>query len=288
MADTTRMEFMEHLDRLRSSILRVLAYLVVGMAISWNFRTWIMDLLTYPARVGAETAGMEEFTFHIFEPVGGIMLMLQVSLLGAIIIGFPFICIELWSFIRPALQPREQRAIYILLPSAVVLFAAGIAFCYLVAPRAIGYLLVFNTQLGVKPEFFLQSYLRFFMRLLVVFGLAFETPLVMMFLARIGVVTASSLLATWKWAIVVIAAIAAVVTPTPDPFNMGLVGVPMLLLYFLSVGLTALAERAAGGISGRSKPEQSNAADIGPALEKDHEDPPDDEPSSADTGGRED
>ncbi|MFP3904822.1 MAG: twin-arginine translocase subunit TatC, partial [Armatimonadota bacterium] len=180
MAETTTMEFMEHLDRLRSSLLRVLAYLAVGTAASWNFRTWIMDLLTYPARVGAETAGMEEFTFHIFEPVGGILLMLHVSLLGGVILTFPLICVELWLFLRPALSPREQRAIYILLPSAVVLFAAGIAFCYLVAPQAIGYLLIFNTQLGVKPQLFLQSYLRFFMRLLIVFGLAFQTPLVMM------------------------------------------------------------------------------------------------------------
>jgi sec-independent protein translocase protein TatC len=163
-----------------------------------------------------------------------------------VILAFPLICLELWFFIRPGLRPVEQRYIYVLLPAAVVLFAAGIAFCYVIAPQALGYLLIFNTQLGVQAQFTVASYLRFFMRILIVFGLAFETPLVMMFLARIGVITSEGLLSTWRMAIVIITIIAAMVTPTPDPFNLALVAVPMIILYFLSVGLTVIAERAQG------------------------------------------
>lgn len=259
MADPKAMKFIDHLDELRGSILRIVGYLVAGMAISWGFRVQIMDALSYPAREGALRAGLEQFSFHIFEPVGGIILMLQLSLLGAVVIAFPLICLELWWFIKPGLRPVEQRYIYVLLPAAVVLFAAGIAFCYVIAPAALGYLLIFNTQLGVQAQLTVGAYLRFFMRILVVFGLAFETPLVMMFLARIGLITSDGLLRTWRMAIVIIAIIAAMVTPTPDPFNMSLVGVPMLLLYFLSVGLTVIAERARGNPPGKDSPQSGDS-----------------------------
>ncbi len=133
---------------------------------------------------------------------------------------------------------------YIVLPVSVLLFASGVSFCYIVTPAAFGFLIRFNVELGVEAQFILSSYLRFFMRLLLMFGLAFQTPLVLWFLAHLELVSSARLWATWRWAIVIIMLIAAIVTPTPDPFNMMLLAGPMMVLYFLSLGLVEMVERA--------------------------------------------
>ncbi|HCU36053.1 MAG TPA: twin-arginine translocase subunit TatC [Armatimonadetes bacterium] len=236
------MTFIEHLDELRGCLLRSLAYVGLGAVVAWHFRTDLLAWLSYPALEGARRAGLEDFTFHIFEPAGGIMLMVQIAALGGAVLASGGLAAEAWRFFSPGLYPHERRYVYIVVPSAVVLFLAGVWFFYLVSPQAFGFLMSFNTQMGAQPELTLVSYLRFYMRLLVVFGLTFEMPLVLMFLGRIGVVSARQLLHTWRYAVVLIMIVAAVVTPTPDPFNMALLAGPMIVLYFLSVGLTFLAE----------------------------------------------
>ena len=97
---------------------------------------------------------------------------------------FGFIVWELWRFVRHALSARGRRYVYIVLPVSVLLFAGGVGFCCVVTPAAFGFLIRFNVELGVEAQFILSSYLRFFMRLLLVFGLAFQTPLVLWFLVR--------------------------------------------------------------------------------------------------------
>jgi len=260
MAASKSLSVMEHLEELRAGLLRSLVYVTVGTSVSWAFRNELMRWLEYPAREGARRAGLADFSFHIFEPAGGIMMMIQVAVLGGVVLAFAGIAYEVWKFVRPALTPGEQRYVYLVLPAAVLLFAAGIWFCYIVTPRAFGFLIVFNTQLGVEPQFILGSYLRFFTRLLLVFGLAFETPLVMWFLARIGLVSSAAMRRSWRWAVVVIMVIAAMVTPTPDPFNMLLLAGPMMGLYFLSLGLILLVEMP-------RRRDKRKAIDIGAHLE---------------------
>jgi len=240
------MSFVEHLDDLRGCILRSLVYVTVGAAIAWHFRIDLLDWLSYPAREGARRAGLGDFTFHIFEPAGGIMLMVQIAALGGLVLAFGALVAEAWYFFSPALHPHERRYVYIIVPAAVFLFLAGVWFFYYVSPQAFGFLMSFNTDMGAEPQLTLVAYLRFYMRLLVVFGLTFEMPLVMMFLARLGIVSARQLLKAWRYAVVLMMVVAAIVTPTPDPFNMALLAGPMILLYFLSVGLTFIAELPGG------------------------------------------
>ena len=232
----------EHIEELRAGLLRSVLYVAAGFAISWKYRDTLMDWLEYPAHQGASRAGLEDFSFHIFEPAGGILLMMQVALLGGVIIAFAGVVAETWKFVSPGLTSRERRYVYLVLPSSVLLFAAGIWFCYVVTPQAFAFLILFNTHLGVEPQFILGSYLRFFMRLLLVFGLAFQMPLVMMFLAHVGLASGATFARGWRWAIVIILLVAAIVTPTPDPFNMMLLAGPMILLYFLSLGLVLIVE----------------------------------------------
>ncbi len=236
------MTFIEHLDELRGCILRSLVYVALGAGVAWHFRTDLLAWLSYPALEGARRAGIEDFTFHIFEPAGGIILMVQIAALGGVVLAFGGLAAEAWRFFSPALHPHERRYVYVVVPAAVLLFLSGVWFFYAVSPQAFGFLMYFNTQMGAEAQLTLVSYLRFYMRLLVVFGLTFEMPLVLMFLGRLGIVSARRLLSGWRYAVVLIMVVAAVVTPTPDPFNMMLLAGPMIVLYFLSVGLTFLAE----------------------------------------------
>ncbi len=282
MADPRSLSLAEHIEEFRGGLIRCVIAVVVGMAICWGLRNTLMGWLEYPALEGARRAGLEDFSFHIFEPAGGILLMMQVALLGGVVMASFFIAWEGWKFLEKALQPDERRYVYFVVPMAVLLFAGGIGFCYLVTPAAFAFLIRFNTQLGVEPQFILVSYVRFFMRLLLVFGLTFEIPLVMWFLARVGLVSSATFIGSWRSAIVIIMVIAAMVTPTPDPFNMMLLAGPMVVLYFLSLALTVLAQRQrcrqqakTRPASDAAKPQQqaedstsgeSRAMDIGDSL----------------------
>ena len=242
--DPKELDLIGHIEELRTAVIRILVWLAVGTAIAWSVRSQLMSWLEYPAIEGARRGGLEDFSFHIFEPAGGILLMMQIALLGGTVLMFGFIVWELWRFVRHALSARERRYVYIVLPVSVLLFASGVSFCYIVTPAAFGFLIRFYVELGGEAQFILSSYLHFFMRLLLMFGLAFQTPLVLWFLAHLELVSSARLWATWRWAIVIIMLIAAIVTPTPDPFNMMLLAGPMMVLYFLSLGLVEMVERA--------------------------------------------
>lgn len=217
--------------------------MTVGTCAAWLLRGHIFSVLQWPALQGVHLAGITDFNFRIFEPAGGLSLMLYGSLLLGAVFAAPLWLAELWCFISPALTLHERRVALLLVPGALVLFLAGAAFCYAISPVFFSWLFAFNRSLGVAPEVALLSYLRFFLQCLVVFGLSFELPLVMMFLVFIGVTDSQAMLAKWRGAVVIITIIAAVVTPTTDPFTMTLMATPMVLLYFLSIFLARLVEK---------------------------------------------
>ncbi len=251
MSERPRKEasFWEHLEEMRWRLVRSVIYVAVAMLLAWVFRVELLMLLRYPAEAGAETADIEDFTFRIFESAGGVILMMQISLVAGVIAASPLIFGELWLFIEPALERHERRYVIVMLPAATLLFLAGVAFCYWISPKAFAFFFSFNQSIGVQPELTLQPYLYFLLRLLLVFGLAFEMPLVLMFLARVGFVTQRQLLAWWRHAVVIIFIIAAFATPTIDPVTMSLMAGPMVVLYLLSVLLCGFVEKRHDGLS---------------------------------------
>jgi sec-independent protein translocase protein TatC len=254
--------FWDHLEVARGVLIRCVLYVALGTALTWIFRQPIFDLLRYPAEEGIRRAGITGFEFRIFDPAGGIVLMMQAALVGGLLLSAPLWLIELVVFIAPGLRPGERRAAFLLIPLAVGLFLGGAGFCYLISPAAFAFLFSFNRSLGVAPEVTLVSYLYFFLRLLLVFGLVFEMPLVIMFLVHFGIVSSRFLLRGWRVAIVVIAIIAAVATPTTDPITMSLMAGPMILLYFLSIALGRMIERkreqATGGAALQPAPDDED------------------------------
>jgi len=241
--DRRELSFFDHLDELRARLLRIVAYVCVGGVVGWTQHDALMDLLRRPAEVGARSVGIENLPFRIFEPAEGFVIAIQVALVAGLILASPLVFWEIWRFIEPALEDNERRYVIVVLPAAVVLFLGGVAFCYMVSPRAFAFLFSIDQSLGVDVERTLRPYLWFVIRLMLGFGLAFELPMVLMFLGLIGVVTSSQLISWWRYAVVVVFVFAAIITPTVDPVNMTILALPMMGLYAMSIGLVHLVQK---------------------------------------------
>jgi sec-independent protein translocase protein TatC len=208
--------------------------MVVTTAGSFMFVTPIMEFLATPLPGGLDALRAVDVT----EGVGTVM---RVSLLSGFAIAFPLIAFEVWNYAAPAMHGYERLWTLLSIPVAAFFFLAGLAFAYFIMlPTALPVLLSFmGLQTLPRPN----SYFPFVVNLLFWMGVAFEFPLVVMILARLGLVKARDLLNQWRLAIVLIAVLAAAITTTTDPANMALTMAPMSVLYFLSIGLAYLAQK---------------------------------------------
>ncbi len=181
----------------------------------------------------------------IFEPL---MLKLQISIAAGLVIAFPGILYEVMAFIWPALYPHEKRFALKLLPASLFLFAGGVFLAYKLIPvmalfmLQIGLPRMDNPGVKIQVLNFARQYLWSLAKIAVACGVVFQMPLVMMFLGKLGVVTAKGLLRYWRHAIVAIFTLSAIITPTVDPVNMTLLAAPIVTLYFLSVLLVYLTQ----------------------------------------------
>ena len=195
----------------------------------------------------------EQLIDYFTEPLGGrevlvsidvtenIAIFMRVSILAGIVMGMPFIVYQLMRFVLPGLHKRERLWTILVVPFASLLFVGGVAFTWFVMiPTAVPFLINF---LGITTQVRPSNYFEFTTRLMLWIGLSFEMPLVAMLLAKIKFITAKQLLHGWRYAIVFIALVAGIVTPTVDPVNMGLVMLPLSGLYIVSILLAAIAGR---------------------------------------------
>jgi sec-independent protein translocase protein TatC len=225
------LSFLDHLSELRKRLMRVLAVLLAtggaGLALAPRVLRWMM------APYGSQLV--------VLGPTEGISIYLRVGLLFATAAALPYGVFELWRFIAPGLLPRERRYAYAIIPAALVLFLAGAAFAWLVLiPTALRFLVGFMPDI-FKVQWTSERYIPFVTALLFWIGLCFELPLAAFFLAKLRVVNAHMMLKAWRYAVVLISLVAAVITPTVDPFNMALVALPLVGLYFLSILVAAIA-----------------------------------------------
>jgi sec-independent protein translocase protein TatC len=166
---------------------------------------------------------------------------MRVALLGGFALAFPYIALEIWMFIAPGISRRSRLFSLVAIPIATLFFLGGMAFAfYVMMPTALPFLLNFAGITTIPRP---SSYIKFVTGIMFWLGVAFEFPLVVYLLAGLGIVNAKMLSDQWRLAIVVIALIAAAITPTVDPVNMALVMGPMIVLYFLSIGLAKIAQR---------------------------------------------
>lgn len=227
------MSIWDHLNELRKRLFIGVVAMVVTSGLSFVFASQIIDILATPL------GGMQNFlSIEVTENLG---VFMRVSLLSGFIFAMPIMLYEILAFVMPGLTEEERRWVYLSIPFATILFLAGVSFSYFVMlPTAIPFLISF---LGIKTTPRPSVYIDFVTGLMFWVGVVFEMPLVMFMLAKLGLVTANFLLKGWRYAIVIIAVAAAVITPTSDPINMGILMVPLIALYFMSVGLASIAGR---------------------------------------------
>ncbi len=227
----TRASLWEHVEALRMHLLRIVLGLAIGVGISFYFTIPLMEYLAGPV------GGLQKL--QAIQVTEGIGVYMKVALLSGITVMLPYIAFELWLFAAPGLQPRERKLGLLGIPLAALLFLLGIAFTYyILLPNALFFLANFTK---IPQAWTANNYFGFITSLMLWIGLFFEFPLVIYVLTAIGFVKPHVLAQQWRFAIVIIAIIAAVITPTVDPVNMSLVMLPMILLYFISIGLSYIA-----------------------------------------------
>jgi len=224
---------LEHLVALRGHLIRSVIALMITTTASFAFANRVLEWLAIPV------GGIDKLqAIEVTETVAAFM---RVSLLSGFVLAFPYIWFEIFRFINPGLKRRERVFVLIVLPFAALLFLAGLAFAYyIMLPAALDFLLDFMDIVTVPRP---SNYIRFVTSLMFWIGISFQFPLIIYTLAAIGFVRARMLWEGWRIAVVAIAVLAAAVTPTVDPVNMGLVMAPMIVLYLISILLAAIAER---------------------------------------------
>ena len=190
---------------------------------------------------GELAPGFEAEALVINTVGGAFTLYMQVALYAAIAFAIPFLIYEIWAFIAPGLYRHEKKYVVPLLLMAVFFFIAGATFAYQVAfPAACNYLIGLSVEGGFRPLITANDYFDLITMIMLGLGIVFQIPTIAFLLARIGLVTPGMLWKAWRYAVVIIAILAAVLTPTADAFNMLVFAAPMLGLYFLSIGIVWL------------------------------------------------
>lgn len=222
---------LEHVEALRKHLLRMLLGLVVAISISFIFTTQMVDFLSQPV------GGID--TLKAIDITESVSVFMRVALFAGIALSSPYLAFELWLFVAPGLKPGARKLGLIGIPLSTMLLVMGMLFAYyFMLPTALPFLLNF---MGIETIPRPSSYINFVSGLLFWIGIAFEFPLVIFVLSLMGIAKPEFMAQQWRVAIIVIAVISAVITPTIDPVNMALVMGPMIILYFLSIGLSYLA-----------------------------------------------
>jgi sec-independent protein translocase protein TatC len=240
--DDVEMTFFEHLGELRNRLVRALYGIVPGVALAWYFKERILDLLTAPLVQAWRRLGLGEPQLHFANPIDLFVAYLQIAVVCGLIFGSPWAFWQLWQFIAPGLYRRERRLALPFVFFSTIFFVGGSFFGYVfVFPLAFETFLSFagnlpSADLRLQPTLMVSEYLDFSLRMLLAFGVTFEVPVVVTFLAFAGIVNWRQLLGFTRWWIVIAAVVSALLTP-PDVGSQLMMLVPLILLYLLSIFL---------------------------------------------------
>lgn len=238
-ASGKEMSFLDHLEELRWRIIKALIGLLVAIIICGFFSDRIVnDLIIGPSKHTNPPLNLINTI-----PYGQITFYMVAILLAGIIISIPWILYQAWKFIRPGLLPKEQKYISGIVTFTSLCFLAGVAFAYFIMlPYMLQFFATFGTS-NIQNMISVSEYVSFVLHLILISGLIFELPMVSYFLARLGVLTPAFMRRYRRHSIVIILIIAAIVTPTTDPFTMAVFSIPMIVLYEFSIFIAKIAQR---------------------------------------------
>ncbi|MBD3180123.1 MAG: twin-arginine translocase subunit TatC [Candidatus Latescibacteria bacterium] len=231
--ELAEMNLFDHLEELRSVLISLIAVLIGSSLVLWFFSGFLMDFLL---------AGIPVEGIYFHAPAEAFMTRLKLSFIAGFLLSFPFILFRVWSFISPGLFAREKKVIFPLIILSTALFYIGVVFAYwIMIPVVLRFLLQFATDM-LSPLLSVAEYFSFVGKLCFAFGIVFQLPLVIIFLTATGFISPGKLLRQWRWVIVIIFAVCALLTP-PDPASQLLMAVPLVLLFFISVAVSFIFVR---------------------------------------------
>ena len=233
--DEKRMSIMDHFREMRKRVLNSIIGIVIGMVICFVFANQIFAFLEAPAGPGFHPVALQ-----VMETIS---VYFKVCLEAGFVLAMPWVLYQLFAFLAPALTSKEKRFVLTWVPFVFFMFLLGAAFAYYIAlPRALNFLINFKIG-GVIPEIQITNYINVVTQMLLAAGIAFETPVILMVLARLGIVTSQWLAKQRRWWIVIAFVLAAIITPTPDPVNQTIVAIPLILLFELSIILCRMVQK---------------------------------------------
>lgn len=248
MKEDDKISFTDHLEELRKRLIICFIAIGVGFALTYGFKEKIFEILALPLvremRPGDKMifTGLSEAFF----------IYMKLSFFAGVILASPVILYQFWVFVAPGLYHNEKRYIFPIVLFSVLFFVGGVLFCYFVVfPIAVRFFIGFASNI-IQPLPSMTEYLSFTTKMLLGFGLVFELPLVIIFLAKLGIVTVEFLRKNRKYAILLIFIVAAALTPGPDVLSQVLMAIPLMFLYEISI---------IGAVFFQKKKEQKNTGD---------------------------
>jgi sec-independent protein translocase protein TatC len=246
------MTLTEHLAELRIRLIRCALAIALFAIIIIAFYDPVLEFLTGPYRNLCERKGAEycgaipneqgEPQLFTLDPIEGFSTRLRIATYGGIILALPVIMWQIWRFVVPALHAKEKKYAIPFILSTVLLFLLGATIAYLTLDPALQFLIAWSGE-DVGQVFQVSKYVRLVVLMVAAFGVGLEFPVLLVFLQLVGVLTPQQLLGFWRYAVVLIAAIAAVITPSGDPISMAALAGPMLVLYFVAILIGWIAQR---------------------------------------------
>jgi sec-independent protein translocase protein TatC len=281
-SDYGRMPFMDHVRELRQRLIKAMLAVIIGLVVGFLIHNWVIGKIENPIchisgirGLGIRTPQCPNGVLTIEGALSPVTLTFEVSLVVGIIVASPFWSYQLWAFLAPALYKNEKRYAYGFVGTGVPLFLCGVGLCYWIFPTIMRVLLVTFTPGGISNNLPFQSYLAFFLRMVMVFGLSFELPLLVIALNLLGVVSAKRLWSWWRMVVFMIFVFAAAAVPTGEPIGMTALAAPLSGLYFGAVGIATLndrrrARRAAADPLNNLSPDEASDINLVQAPPEEH------------------
>jgi sec-independent protein translocase protein TatC len=252
------MTLVDHLTELRTRIVRSIVAVVVGTAIGFLVAPQIKQILVGPLPASA-------LPLQVLGPGDAFGIQLRISVVVGIILAMPVLLYQLWAFIAPGLHKNEKKYSLSFVAAAVPLFAAGTALCFFIFPQIMNVLLGFTPK-EVANAIPLGDYIGFFLRMIMIFGVSFEIPLIVVALNFAGVLSAKRLKHTWRYVTFGIFVFAAAAVPTGEPLGMTALAAPMCALYYAAIGIAVMNDkrRAARNPYADLSPDEASDLDLTP------------------------
>jgi len=244
--ESNEMSFFDHLEELRWRLIRAILSVVAGMIICWVFIDWLMDdvLLRPIVLLNSHlSTGQQAIHLQNLKPFGQLFLYMQVAVIGGVLISLPYILYQFWAFIAPGLMPKERKFIKWIVFFSTFCFMAGVSFSYFVMlPAALQFFAGFGSPM-IANNIAISEYMNFIISVMLAAGVVFELPMISWFLSKLGILTPAFMRHYRKHSVVVIFILAAILTPGTDPVSQVLLAVPLMVLYEISIWISAWAWR---------------------------------------------